>query len=407
MWGTTSLLLCSVLQVLVNASDDLDSKVDMMDGTLDKVEADLKMTNAKLEEIEQKMEPLLQYLKQQQQQQQQGPTNTTLPSTTGSSFQINDLLQFGNLVVDFSETAGNLEGILVAGGLGAYHSAEVFIPANGKTCLFPDLPYEALQTTMDLVGDLPTLCGSNDSYKPYNPNKWCVQLTPPSRHGKWTLYANTTEVKRRTHSSWVSSSGLVLIGGLEYYASKSTEMVPAGGKSFDLQKFTRNACAINAEDSVILTGGLTSGGGRLRVASRVARYNLQGFVENLPDMMTKRYDHACGSYTSGGKLVLLVAGGDEDNIAKLPPLSSSEMLVTGSTAWTATKPLPRGLESVASVAMSNKVYLLGGQDEKGDKRVEILAFDGEEWKEVGKMKKARYMHAASKIVSTNGEPLCL
>jgi len=372
MWSTDLLLICTVLQVIVTASADLESKIGMMDATLEKAEADLVMSNTKLQEIEQKLDRLLKFITQQ------GAANTN--------------------------TASSTQGILVAGGLGTYRSTEVFIPATGQTCLYPDLPYEAMQTTLDLVGDLPTLCGMNDACYSGNPCRWCIQLTPPSRLGKWTLYANTTEQKRKTHSSWVSSSGLVLLGGYAYYATTSAELVPAGGQIFNLQGRTRLACAIDTKDSVVVTGGISE-----EVTSGVLRYNLEGFVENLPNMNNKRFDHACGSYTSGGTLVLLVAGGEEDNSyhSSVPPLSSSEKLVTGSTAWTYTKPLPRGLQSVASTSMSNQVFLLGGEDEKDDSRVEILAFDGEEWKEVGKMKKARYMHAASKIVSTDGQPLCL
>jgi len=389
-----------VFQVLVNGSDDIDTKLDLMEGKLDKVEADLAMSRTKLDEIGKKMEPLLQYIKEQ------GPTNTSESTTSSPGFQINDLLQFGNLVVDFSDTAAKLQGILVVGGLSTDRSAEVFIPANGKSCLFPDLPHETKHFTMDLVGDLPTLCGSMDYLRPF---KSCVQLTPPSRHGKWTKYAQL-EKYRENHSSWVSSSGLVIIGGMR--GGKTTQLVPDGGKNFTLQRVTRNACAITAQDSVILTGGITLDEIRdkLVVTSGVARYNLQGFVENLPDMNTKRYNHACGSYTSEGKQVLIAAGGELDNAYRSnePPLSSSEKLVTGSTAWIATKPLPRILTEMASVSMNNKVYILGGEGaDYREPRAEILAFDGEDWKEVGKMKKERSWHSASKIVSIDGEELCL
>jgi len=377
MWVTHSLLVFAVFQVIeVNASGDLNTEIDLMGGQLDQIEADITMGFTKLEEIGRQMETLLQYFNKQ------GPTNTS---------------------------SGAQTGILVAGGLGTWTSAEVFIPANGKTCLYPDLPHEATSFTLDLVGDLPTLCGSIDYGRPH---KSCVQLTPPSRLGKWAPYA-TLEVYRRTHSSWVSSSGLVLIGGNS--GGTTTELVPAGGKNFTLETLTRNACAITTQDSVILTGGITidyekSYDGDLVVTSEVARYNLQGFVENLPHMSRKRFDHGCGSYTSGGTLVLIVAGGLPDNSYQNPatPLSTAEKLVTGSTAWTATKPLPRILTEMASVSMNNKVYFLGGQMmTHREQRAEILAFDGEDWKEVGKMKKERSWHSASKIVSIDGEELCL
>ena len=42
-------------------------------------------------------------------------------------------------------------------------------------------------------------------------------------------------------------------------------------------------------DSVILAGGSVG-------EAYVARYDLDGFVENLPSMLVARQDHGCGSY---------------------------------------------------------------------------------------------------------------
>ena len=45
-------------------------------------------------------------------------------------------------------------------------------------------------------------------------------------------------------------------------------------------------------DSVILTGGEYSD-------RMVSRYDLQGFVEDLPQLVQGRYGHGCGSYLRG------------------------------------------------------------------------------------------------------------
>ena len=45
------------------------------------------------------------------------------------------------------------------------------------------------------------------------------------------------------------------------------------------------------EDIVILTGG---GGTR----NTVSVYSTEGWVEDLPDLLTGRYDHGCGHYVN-------------------------------------------------------------------------------------------------------------
>eukprot|EP00092_Neocalanus_flemingeri_P014269 GFUD01015389.1.p1 GENE.GFUD01015389.1~~GFUD01015389.1.p1 ORF type:complete len:233 (-),score=66.78 GFUD01015389.1:58-693(-) len=203
---------------------------------------------------------------------------------------------------------------------------------------------------------------------------------------------------RYGHSSWVSSAGLVLMGGYYYGpvdgasgADTTTEIVPSGGGNFSLVQKTRFACAIADKDSTIITGGEYT----MKV---VARYNLQGHVENLPEMTQGRMHHGCGSYHSGGTMVLVVAGGVDDDYN---PLSSTEQLTMGGTAWTTAKSLPRALMSMATVSMNNQIYILGGEDKYYRDRAEIVAFDGEDWKEVGQLQKARGGHAATKIVTTD------
>ena len=51
--------------------------------------------------------------------------------------------------------------------------------------------------------------------------------------------------------------------------------------------YFREACSIELEDKVVVTGGFP---GR----TNVQVYDLSGPVETLPDMKTPRYSHACG-----------------------------------------------------------------------------------------------------------------
>merc|ERR1719186_1764815 len=135
-----------------------------------------------------------------------------------------------------------------------------------------------------------------------------------------------------------------------YYSGTTTEIVASGGENFSLVQDTRYACAIADKDSTIITGG----SGTMKV---VARYNLQGHVENLPEMTQGRWYHGCGSYYSGGTIVLLVAGGEDDKYYRL---SSTEKMTIGATAWTTTNPLPRTLYSMATVSMEKSIIVLGG-----------------------------------------------
>ena len=53
-----------------------------------------------------------------------------------------------------------------------------------------------------------------------------------------------------------------------------------------------DACSIEFEDKVIITGGLYSG----VFSTKASVYNHSGFVADLADLNVPRYDHGCGSY---------------------------------------------------------------------------------------------------------------
>ena len=63
----------------------------------------------------------------------------------------------------------------------------------------------------------------------------------------------------------------------------------------------RMACAIQLENSVIITGG-----GFWGQQKRVQEYNLAGSVARLPDLNTGRGNHACGHYVNDGEIVRLM-----------------------------------------------------------------------------------------------------
>ena len=56
------------------------------------------------------------------------------------------------------------------------------------------------------------------------------------------------------------------------------------------------ACAIPDLDTLVITGGGDS-------LTTVSRYNVGGWLEDLPGLITGRHWHACAGYTSGGRKV--------------------------------------------------------------------------------------------------------
>ena len=69
----------------------------------------------------------------------------------------------------------------------------------------------------------------------------------------------------------------------------------------------RDACAIQLQDSVIITGiddyddyDFDNSPSSL---SRVEEYNLQGSLARLPDLNTGRRSHTCGHYVHIGQIV--------------------------------------------------------------------------------------------------------
>jgi len=370
------------MDALGGKMDALEGKVDALDGKMASVEERVDTGHRKVDLVEGKVDSLIQLVEGQiaqtgQLKSQNNETATTSTATTTDT-------------VD-TTTPTPTEGILIAGGYrwDPLRSTEVFIPDTGKTCSLPDLPKENYGHTLDTLGNTPVICGG---YGDGGANLYsCLQLTATSAGGIWTNYA-TTRWGRHEHSSWVSSAGLVLMGG--EYSGTTTEIVPSGGANFTLVQNTKSACAIADKDSTIITGGTYT----LKV---VARYNLQGHVENLPEMTQERQSHGCGSYYSGGTMVLFVAGGYD---ASYNHIKSTEKMTAGATAWTTTNPLPRRLSMVATVSMDNSI-LIGG-DTGGSWRREILTFDGEDWKKVGQLQEARYYTAATKIDMTHLMDFC-
>ena len=64
--------------------------------------------------------------------------------------------------------------------------------------------------------------------------------------------------------------------------------------------FLSDACSIQLEDIVILTGGFYT-------KNTVSVYSTDGWLEDLPDLLTGRYVHGCGHYiNNNNKMVTSV-----------------------------------------------------------------------------------------------------
>jgi len=219
---------------------------------------------------------------------------------------------------------------------------------------------------------------------------------------------------RQNHVSWVSCAGLVLLGGGPY-VHRSDDPLPdaelvtkdSSFAGFSLTYDLRNSCPVQDGESVILTGGSDH-----KPPNSVVRYNIQGYVEDLPSLNEGRWHHVCAPlYTSDGLVIIVAGGWDGKNTH-----SSTEKLLVGSSAWETIKPLPRYLGTAKAINLGNTIYLLGGSSDitKVDGKLnfnlrdEILAFDAENesWEEVGKMQRARSSHAVTKIDASGLVDLC-
>jgi len=270
------------------------------------------------------------------------------------------------------------KGILISGGDG---TGTVEVYSLNNHCVLPSLPVEMA----DHTSDEGTLCGGD-----YSRNT-CITFSS----GKWVT-SHALAQARSLHTSWNNKEEgkIILLGG---YYSRTSETITEGENNgvpgFPMKYKTWQACAITEETSVIITGGRDT----LRT---VSRYGTGGHIEDLPSLNQGRINHGCGAYTDdSGEQVLLVVGGRDDGWTSI---SSTELLPRSSSAWVTVNSLPRKISGVRVATMGGSLYLTGGhgydeEDGKDKMRDNIYKWTGQEWLEVGKMKKARNCHAVSTI----------
>ena len=68
-----------------------------------------------------------------------------------------------------------------------------------------------------------------------------------------------------------------------------------------LSSFFSQACSIELEDRVVVTGG-----GGYYDGNRVQVYNISGLVETLPNINTPRVGHACGQFLNSDGVIVSI-----------------------------------------------------------------------------------------------------
>ena len=186
--------------------------------------------------------------------------------------------------------------ILIAGGVAT--EEEIWNPDDNTICTIPSLPSGSSHGSLNGM----KYCGPNGGN--YRNESECVEFN----QGVWSRTNSGFQHRRKFHTSWETENGIYLMGGEGSY--QTSEFARNDGtvtEGFSLQYPTRFytnptqkgnlltfsllrlSCSIPDGDSVVVTGGHFSKG-------NVVRYNESGFVEDLPELITGRFSHACSWY---------------------------------------------------------------------------------------------------------------
>jgi len=266
-------------------------------------------------------------------------------------------------------------------------SVEVYHPGTNTSCTLPSLPEAISHHTQDGL----TQCGGLS----------CFTLKTDT--AQWTKTHNLSQ-ERSIHSSWRrKDQTILLIGGGS--SPNTTELVSSSTgistPEFTLKYETKWACSITDTSSVVITGG----GYSPNPSSHVTRYNGTSWVEDLPSLLTARFDHGCALYTTETEdKVYVVMGGWDGRKAS----STTETLQLGDSAWRESTALPRPVTSLRAATLDNIIYIteaLSGCSGFCDK-IYRLDTDSSNWVEVARMKTPRRYHGLSVIKYSEVEGLC-
>ena len=102
----------------------------------------------------------------------------------------------------------------------ALRSAEIYLPDTKTSCSLPNMPEMRKYHTQDAG----LVCGGELEF---SSNSHILTLCDTWCNGKWIQSSHTLALKRRSHVSWTTSSGVYLIGG--YRSPTTIEIVKKDG----------------------------------------------------------------------------------------------------------------------------------------------------------------------------------
>jgi len=291
------------------------------------------------------------------------------------------------------------DALVVAGGNPDKTAVQVFHHGQHE-CHLPRLPDNRRFHTLDTVDGVLTVCGGiNDVMGDWGRTLPCLKFVK----GSWQE-VEAPLMSRLEHFSWVTSQGLMLLGGTSEEdkdeSTATTELVMATGSNpgvligwkFNLTRVLGSVCAITEQATLVVTGGLAwdvnSSPGGLQAYPFVTRYNEAGEARELAQLNNGRGGHGCGLIDIGGKKALVVAGGLG---SPLPghkwglPLDSTELLWEDSNMWEMVGPLPSARMGLTGASLDGQLFMLGGSEgDRAPKVKEILTFDPKTkaWKKI-------------------------
>merc|ERR1719245_2184973 len=116
----------------------------------------------------------------------------------------------------------------------------------------------------------------------------------------------------------------------------------------------------------------------------VSKYNVDGWVEDLPTLNDGRRYHGCGFYfDENNELNYLVAGGyGYGNSYE----KSTEIMLANGPGWVFAENLPTHRQGLKGTSINGQIFMTGGHDGLNYSD-DILKFDGasKEWIYVGQM----------------------
>jgi len=277
-----------------------------------------------------------------------------------------------------------IEAIVSTGGSSESNFVEVFNENGESVCVINSLTSSRTFHTMD--GD--TLCGGKES------RKSCLKL----RNGEWNEIPWELNKERYRHVSWKKSNNdIVLMGGEGSLLTSEILTGVGSNDGFQLKYSTSDACSIQFENYVLITGGHYT-------LTTVSKYDEIGWLEDFPSLNDGRHSHGCGHYyNSNNDLVYLVVGGS--NLETIT--SSTELFTEGASQWMVAATTPIEGMGIRGVSLNNEIFLTGGYYD-GEYSRQIYKFDDadEDWIPVGQAIETHAFHALSVIPFMEVEPYC-